>query len=89
MVKWTTMLARKVQREAGSGGKRLTSRMVGIGTWSTHINISLDSGILAAIDTAASVRKLTGSAFLAQAAYNEIVGRQILQSCRFVWDRFW
>ncbi|CAN1535902.1 HicB-like antitoxin of toxin-antitoxin system [Caulobacteraceae bacterium] len=41
----------------------------------TRINISLDSGILAAIDTAASARKLTRSAFLAQAARNEIVGR--------------
>lgn len=41
----------------------------------TRINNSLDSGILAAIDTAASDRKLTRSAFLAQAARNEIVGR--------------
>jgi hypothetical protein len=32
-------------------------------------------GILAAIDTAASARKLTRSAFLAKAARNEIVGR--------------
>lgn len=40
-----------------------------------RINISLDRGMLDAIDTAASARKLTRSAFLAQAARNEIEGR--------------
>ncbi|WP_133245762.1 hypothetical protein [Candidatus Phycosocius bacilliformis] len=75
MAKWTTMLARKVQRDVGSGGRRLTSGKVGIGTCSTHSNTSLESGILAAIDTAASVRKLTRCTFMAQAARHEIVGR--------------
>jgi predicted RNase H-like HicB family nuclease len=41
----------------------------------TRVNISLDRGMLNAIDAAASVRKLTRSAFLAQAARNEIEGR--------------
>jgi predicted RNase H-like HicB family nuclease len=41
----------------------------------TRVNISLDRGMLDAIDTAASARKLTRSAFLAQAARNEIEGR--------------
>lgn len=41
----------------------------------TRVNISLDRGILDAIDSAASIRKLTRSAFLAEAARNEIEGR--------------
>jgi predicted RNase H-like HicB family nuclease len=41
----------------------------------TRVNISLDRGMLDAIDAAASARKLTRSAFLAQAARNEIEGR--------------
>jgi predicted RNase H-like HicB family nuclease len=40
-----------------------------------RVNISLDRGMLDAIDTVASARKLTRSAFLAQAARNEIEGR--------------
>ena len=38
-------------------------------------NISIDKGALAAIDSAAASRKLTRSAFLAEAARNEIEGR--------------
>ncbi|ABQ66419.1 CopG family transcriptional regulator [Rhizorhabdus wittichii DC-6] len=41
----------------------------------TRVNLSLDMGTLAAIDTAARDRKLTRSAFLAEAARNEIQGR--------------
>ena len=41
----------------------------------TRVNLSLDMGTLAAIDAAASARKLTRSAFLAEAARNEIQGR--------------
>ncbi|AJP72942.1 type II toxin-antitoxin system HicB family antitoxin [Sphingomonas hengshuiensis] len=37
-----------------------------------RINISLDRGILNAIDAAASARKLTRSAFIAEATKNEI-----------------
>lgn len=40
-----------------------------------RINISLERGTLAAIDGAAASRKLTRSAFLAEAARNEIAGR--------------
>jgi predicted RNase H-like HicB family nuclease len=40
-----------------------------------RVNISLDRGMLDAIDTAARARKLTRSAFFAQAARNEIEGR--------------
>lgn len=38
-------------------------------------NISLDRGTLEAIDRAAALRKLTRSAFMAEAARNEIEGR--------------
>lgn len=38
-------------------------------------NISLDQGTLDAIDSAAATRHLTRSAFLAEAALNEIAGR--------------
>ena len=42
---------------------------------SQRINISIDRGILDAIDAAAAARKLTRSAFLTEAARNEIEGR--------------
>lgn len=41
-----------------------------------RVNLSLDRGMLDAIDTAASLRKLTRSAFLVEAARNEIEGRR-------------
>jgi predicted RNase H-like HicB family nuclease len=40
-----------------------------------RVNLSFDAGTLDAIDTAAQARRLTRSAFLAEAARNEIVGR--------------
>lgn len=40
-----------------------------------RINISIDQGMLDAIDNAAPKRRLTRSAFLAEAARNEIEGR--------------
>jgi predicted RNase H-like HicB family nuclease len=40
-----------------------------------RVNISLDRGMLDAIDTAATARRLTRSAFLAEAARNEIEAR--------------
>ena len=39
-----------------------------------RVNLSLDRGTLEAIDAAAAARKLTRSAFLAEAARNEIQG---------------
>ena len=41
-----------------------------------RINISTDRGVLDAIDAAATSRKLTRSAFLTEAARNEIEGRR-------------
>jgi predicted RNase H-like HicB family nuclease len=40
-----------------------------------RVNVSMDRGMLDAIDSAAALRKLTRSAFLAEAARNEIEGR--------------
>lgn len=40
-----------------------------------RINVSMDRGMVAAIASAASLRKLTRSAFRAEAARNEIQGR--------------
>lgn len=40
-----------------------------------RVNVSFDRGTLAAIDVAAATRKLTRSAFLAEAARNEIRGK--------------
>jgi predicted RNase H-like HicB family nuclease len=40
-----------------------------------RVNVSIDKGTLAAIDAAAKGRGMTRSAFLAQAATNEIEGR--------------
>ena len=41
-----------------------------------RVNISLDQSMLDAIDSAAAMRRLTRSAFLAEAARNEIEGRR-------------
>lgn len=41
---------------------------------SVRVNLSLDRGMLEAIDSAAAARKLTRSAFIAEAARNEIRG---------------
>ena len=41
-----------------------------------RVNISLDHAMLDAIDKAAAMRRLTRSAFLAEAARNEIEGRR-------------
>jgi predicted RNase H-like HicB family nuclease len=43
-------------------------------TRSVRVNLSLDAGTLADIDSAAAARKLTRSAFIAEAARNEIRG---------------
>ena len=42
---------------------------------SVRVNLSLDKGIVEAIDDAAQVRGLSRSAFMAEAAQNEIQGR--------------
>ncbi len=49
---------------------------IGRGGKPTRVNISLDRVMLGAIDEAAATRRLTRSAFLAEAARNEIEGRR-------------
>ena len=49
---------------------------IGRNTKPARVNISMDRAMLDAIDTAASMRRLTRSAFLAEAARNEIEGRR-------------
>jgi predicted RNase H-like HicB family nuclease len=49
---------------------------IGRNSKSARVNISLDKAMLAAIDQAAAMRHLTRSAFLAEAARNEIEGRR-------------
>jgi predicted RNase H-like HicB family nuclease len=49
---------------------------IGRSSGPARVNISLDRSMLAAIDSAAGLRKLTRSAFLAEAARNEIEGRR-------------
>ena len=41
-----------------------------------RVNVSLDRAMLSAIDQAAASRRLSRSAFLAEAARNEIEGRR-------------
>ena len=48
---------------------------IGRGSRPARVNISIDRAMLAAIDQAAATRRLTRSAFLAEAARNEIEGR--------------
>jgi uncharacterized protein (DUF1778 family) len=42
---------------------------------SVRVNLSLDKGVVDAIDAAADLRGLTRSAFVAEAALNEIQGQ--------------
>ena len=49
---------------------------IGRNTRPTRVNISIDKAMLTAIDSAAATRRLTRSAFLAEAARNEIEGRR-------------
>ena len=61
---------RQLEEFAGAPLFRRTGRQV-------RANISLDRGMLEAIDRAASERNLTRSAFLADAARNEIEHRRL------------
>jgi predicted RNase H-like HicB family nuclease len=49
---------------------------IGRNTKPARVNISIDRAMLDAIDAAAAMRRLTRSAFLSEAARNEIEGRR-------------
>lgn len=64
-----------VQDELAAGAFLMAVPRVSASGKLTRINVSMDRGMVAAIDSAAALRKLTRSAFLAEAARNEIQGR--------------
>lgn len=68
------VIAAEVADELRSGASLLAVPLVSTLGKPARVNISLDRGMLDAIDAAAAARKLTRSAFLAEAARNEIVG---------------
>ena len=67
-------ITREVAEELAAGAFLLAVPNLTSAGRAVRVNLSLDKGILAAIDSAASNRKLTRSAFIAEAARNEIRG---------------
>ena len=65
----------EVAEEIAAGAALIAVPLVVTTRKPARVNVSLDQGTLAAIDAAARSRGLTRSAFLAQAATNEIEGR--------------
>lgn len=64
----------KAAEELGQGGTLIAVPYIRNDHRVARVNLSLERGILDAIDKAATERRLTRSAFLAQAARNEILG---------------
>lgn len=69
------VLRPELAREIADGAALIAVPLIVTTRTPARVNISLDRGTLAAIDAAARARGLTRSAFLAQAATNEIEGR--------------
>lgn len=66
----------KTADELAEGAFLVMVPWIGHNAKPARVNISLDRAMLDAIDTAAAMRRLTRSAFLAEAARNEIEGRR-------------
>ena len=64
-----------VAQGLSSGTYLITVPLVTAKNHSVRVNLSLDKGIVDAIDAAARMRGLSRSGFLAEAAQNEIRGR--------------
>ena len=64
-----------VAQELASGSYLIAVPLVTAKNRSVRVNLSLDKGIVDAIDDAAQMRGLSRSSFLAEAAQNEIRGR--------------
>ena len=64
-----------VAHELASGAYLIAVPLVTAKNRSVRVNLSLDKGIVEAIDAAAQLRGLSRSGFLAEAAQNEIRGR--------------
>lgn len=62
----------RYEKELGEGAFLLPIPLIARDTAVERVNISLERGVLRAIDEAASLRRLSRSAFIAQAAANEI-----------------
>jgi predicted RNase H-like HicB family nuclease len=69
-------IRREVADDLAAGAFIVLVPYIGAPTAPVRVNISVDGATLAAIDVAAKSRKVTRSAFLAQAARNEIEGRR-------------
>jgi len=67
-------VARAVAADLREGASLLAVPRFNTGSRAVRVNITLDKAMLDAIDSAAAARRLTRSAFLAEAARNEIVG---------------
>ena len=65
----------EVAQELASGSYLISVPLVTAKHRSVRVNLSLDKGIVEAIDDAAQVRGLSRSAFIAEAARNEIQRR--------------
>lgn len=69
-------IQREVADDLAEGAFLVMVPWIGRSTGPARVNISIDRAMLAAIDSAAALRRLTRSAFLAEAARNEIEGRR-------------
>jgi len=65
----------EVAQALADGAFLLSVPLVTLQRRAVRVNLSLDKGILDAIDSAADLRGLTRSAFIAEASLNEIEGR--------------
>ncbi len=70
----TIRLRSEIADELAKGAYLISIPLIRNRGKSTRINITLDKGLLEAIDEAARTRKMTRSGFLAQAAAKEVVG---------------
>jgi predicted RNase H-like HicB family nuclease len=70
------VVRQEVADDLAEGAFLIMVPWIGRNSKPARVNISLDRAMLDAIDTAAATRRLTRSAFLAEAARNEIEGRR-------------
>lgn len=68
-------VSQTVKDDLAQGAFLVAVPLIRPGNKLARVNLSLDRGTLDAIDHAATLRKLTRSAFMAEAARNEIEGR--------------
>lgn len=69
-----TAIVAEIGDELAAGAFLIAVPLLSRSGKAVRVNISLDASTLSAIDSAAASRKLTRSAFIAEAARNEIVG---------------